>query len=88
MAVKRIENIYDVTQRLLGEIEPQGESNIDAVRLQNLEDTIMLAESLIDDIVSVARHKNRQEASMKCAVRKAHCFIYQLVERFREGINE
>ena len=38
--MKRIENIYEVTKRLCGMIEPQGESNIDEVRFQNLQDTI------------------------------------------------
>lgn len=84
MAVKRIENIYDVTQRLLGEIEPQGESNIDAVRYENLIDTVSLTDSLIDDIISVAQNKVRYEASMKRSGEYADNFISRLRERLNE----
>ena len=80
MAVKRIQNVYDVTQRLLGEIEPQGESNIDIVRLENLNQTIEVTEQLINDIFLVARHKDRPENSMKVAGQKADKFIDYLKE--------
>jgi hypothetical protein len=75
LKMKRIENLYDVTQRLCGMIEPQGESNVDEVRFENLTDTIDLTEKLIDDIISVARHKDRAEASIKKAGQKADDFI-------------
>jgi len=75
LKMKRIENLYDVTQRLCGMIEPQGESSIDEVRFENLKDTIDLTEKLIDDVISVARHKDRAEASMKKAGQKADDFI-------------
>lgn len=73
--MKRLENLYDVTQRLCGMIEPQGETNVDAVRLGNLTDTIDLTERLIEDIIMVARHKDRVEFSMKTAGEKADNFI-------------
>ena len=76
--MKRLENLYDVTQRLCGMIEPQGETNIDAVRLDNLTDTIDLTERLIDDIIMVARHKDRVEFSMKEAGVTADNFISKL----------
>ena len=76
--MKRIENIYEVTQRLCGMIEPQGESNIDAIRFENLEDTINVTEKLIDDVIYVARHKDRCEASMKKAGLRADKFITDL----------
>jgi len=79
--MKRIENIYEVTQRLCGMIEPQGESNIDEVRFQNLQDTIDVTEALIDDIILVARHKDRGEFSMSKAGIEADKFITRLRER-------
>jgi len=88
MSVKRIENVYEVTQRLLGEIEPQGESNIDRIRLQNLKDTINLTEALTNDIILVARHQNRAEFSMAEAGRKANLFIDDLRERLEEPRTE
>ena len=81
MSIKRIENIYDVTFRLLGQIEPQGESNIDEVRLINLKDAIDLAEQLVNDIILVARHKGRHENSMNEAGITADKFIDYLKDR-------
>ena len=79
--MKRIENIYEVTKRLCGMIEPQGEGNIDEVRFQNLQDTIDVTEALIDDIILVARHKDRSEFSMSKAGIEADKFITRLRER-------
>jgi hypothetical protein len=73
--MKRLENIYDVTKRLCGMIEPQGATSVDAVRLDNLTDTIDLTERLIEDIIMVALHKDRFEFSMKKAGEKADNFI-------------
>ncbi len=84
MKIKRIENIYDVTQRLCGMIEPQGESNIDEIRFENLQDTINLTEKLIVDIVAVARYKERNESSMSKAGKKADKFISDLKEFLKE----
>ena len=80
MSVKRIENVYDLTQRLLGEINPQGETNIDAIRLLNLEQTIELTRSLISDIAYVSKYKERGEWSMRIAGEKADSFINELKE--------
>lgn len=79
--MERIQNVYAVTKRLCGPIEPQGESNTDAVRFENLEDTIDLAEKLVDDIIDVARHKYRGEYSMKKAGERADEFITDLKSR-------
>ena len=81
--MNRIENVYDVTQRLCGLIEPQGETTIDEIRFLNLQDTISLTEKLIDDIESVARHSNRSEYSMSKAGKEANEFIKLLRERFQ-----
>ena len=78
--MERIENIYEVTKRLCGMIEPQGDSNIDEVRFQNLRDTIKVTEALINDIILVARHKDRQEYSMSAAGIEADMFITRLRE--------
>ena len=83
--MKHLENIYEVTQRLCGMIEPQGETNIDEVRFKNLEDTIDVTERLIDDIILVARHKDRYEYSMNKAGKEADKFIDRLRERL--GLN-
>ena len=79
--MKRIENIYEVVQRLCGAIEPQGESRIDEVIFQNLQETINVTEALIDDIILVARHKGRHEFSMSKVGIEADKFITRLRER-------
>jgi len=78
--MERISNVYEVTHRLLGMIEPQGETSIDEVRLQNLEDTIQLTLRLLGDIIQVSQYKNRHEASMKKAGETADNFILEIKE--------
>jgi len=79
--IKKIDNVFDITTRLLGAIEPQGESNIDEVRFENLSQTIEVTEDLIDKIIMVARHKDRHEFSMNKAGKEADKFIDRLRER-------
>lgn len=76
--IKRIPNVFDVTKRLLGMIHPQGESNIDKVRYQNLEDTILVTDMLIRDLTGVSDNKDRQEYSMSKAGKKAHKYLLEL----------
>lgn len=80
--MERIENIYEVTKRLCGVITPYGDSQIDEVRLQNIKDTISLAEKLIDDIFNVSEYSNSQENSIKNIANEANDFIKILRERF------
>ena len=58
-------DIYKVVKKLIGEIDPVGETNEDTKRLENLEETIELIKSLLSDIESVSINRNRQEYSMK-----------------------
>lgn len=59
---------YDVVTKLIGAIEPVGESNEDKERLENLKSTIQLTDLLINEIGKVAHaNKDRAEESMKKA---------------------
>jgi hypothetical protein len=78
--MKRLDNLYDVTKRLCGMIEPTGESNTDITRLENLEDTIDLVEMLTKDIVYVARNQNAYENSVKVIGLRADRFITEMRE--------
>lgn len=82
--MNRIENIYEVTQRLCGEIEPVGDSNIDRIRLQNLKDTIDVTESLIQDIIDVSKNKVRYESSMKVSGNTANSYLKELREQLNQ----
>lgn len=77
----RIKNIYEVTKRLLGVIEPAGDSSIDETRFLNLEDTIELTDKLIDDIIYVARHKGQHASSIDKSGSRADKFISELREK-------
>lgn len=79
---KRIENIFDITKRLLGSIEPYGDTSIDKDRLENLIQTIELTEKLIDEIILVARYKGDPLFSRNKMGTTADTFISDLRERF------
>ena len=83
--MKRLENLYDITKRLCGMIEPIGESNTDKTRLANLEDTIDLVEKLTQDIIYVARNKDAYEDSVKTIGMKADNFITEMRENVSNG---
>lgn len=75
-----MENIYDINRKLLGAVEPQGESNIDRERFENLVNTCNLIELLLRDIHYVAQEKNRYESSIKKAGKYAYDFLQQIKE--------
>lgn len=79
--MERIKNIYEVTQRLCGEITPYGDHSIDQVRLQNLKDTINVTENLIEDILKVSDYAVRKENSIATMGREALEFVERLKER-------
>jgi hypothetical protein len=83
--MKRLKNLYDITKRLCGMIEPTGESNTDITRLANLEDTIDLVERLTQDIIYVARNKDAYENSVKTIGLRADSFITEMHENVTSG---
>ena len=60
--------IYQVITKLIGPINPQGETNTDNERFENIKVMTEVTEMLIRDIDDVAyKNKDRQEYSMKRA---------------------
>jgi len=57
--------IYKIVQKLIGNIEPYGDTNIDEIRIKNLNEHIELTRSLILDLIEVAKYKDRYEYSIK-----------------------
>ena len=47
-------DLYEETKKLIGPIDPVGESHEDTIRLGNLNATINLVERLIDEIDDIA----------------------------------
>lgn len=56
---------YQVVKKLIGNIEPYGDSNIDKERMKNLQEHYDVTESLVKDLIDVAKYRNRPEASIK-----------------------
>lgn len=67
--------LYDVVTKLIGPIDPVGETRTDAARLVNLKVMAELVNSLILDIHFVANFHSSHEASVKKAGEYAKHFI-------------
>lgn len=57
--------IYDVITKIIGNINPAGESHIDEKRFKNLQSHEDITYQLVDDLIYVVGYKTRQEYSMK-----------------------
>lgn len=66
---------YDVIKKLLGPIEPVGESNFDEKRYENLEATIEVVDKLLCDLNEVAGEDDRLEHSIAKIGKRASQFI-------------
>jgi len=74
---------YDVVKKLIGEIDPVGETNTDNDRLENLEAMTDLVNKLVMDIDSVAENKGHHAFSVKRAGEHADKFLSDVL-----GISE
>ncbi len=72
--------IKDVVLKLVGNINPIGETNTDNDRFENLKVMCELIESLIDEVDDMAqRNKSAHQFSMKRSSEYADKFIRELV---------
>ena len=70
---------YETVKKLIGPIEPVGETNVDEVRMENLKAMTGMLDTLLGDIMDVARHNiGRTEYSMKQAGKHAHNFLHSI----------
>ena len=70
--------LIDVVRKLVGPINPVGESNTDDKRFENLKAMTMLADYLIGDIDKVSVCKGAHEYSIKRAGNFADKFLSDL----------
>jgi hypothetical protein len=63
--------IIDIARRLIGPIQPVGETHADARRLVSLTDTAHLVDLLLCDLEDAALNANRDEASMRAIGQRA-----------------
>jgi len=80
--------MIDVVRRLLGPIEPVGESREDERRLHNLEATIDVVDRLMCDINSAADEANRTEHSMRVIGQRAKQFLNDILCEFDHAPKE
>ena len=73
-------DIYDVVTKLVGKINPVGESNEDDRRFENLNTLTDLIDKLLSDIEYVARQNNEPEYSVSRAGKFASKFLDQIEE--------
>ncbi len=72
---------HDVVKKLVGKIQPQGESNTDEIRFSNLESMTKLITQLIQDVDRVAQeNKDKQEYSMKKSGEFASKYLEEISE--------
>lgn len=72
-------DVYAIVKKLIGDIEPVGETNTDKKRFTNLEATTKLVDALLTDIDNVAyEYKDRHEHSVKKAAQFAGEFLTKI----------
>ncbi len=63
--------IKEVVEKLIGNINPIGDTTQDTIRFGNLKNTCDLVDELISDIAHVANRKSSEEYSVKKAAEYA-----------------
>lgn len=71
---------YDVIKKLLGPIDPIGDSQVDADRYENLLATTHLVDKLLFDINQVSRFATHSAHSIAHAGKWAQNFIQEIKE--------
>ena len=71
-------NIYEVVTKLVGSIQPVGETNEDERRFENLKTMTNLISALLPDIENVVHCKDRVEFSIRRAGEYADNFLKEL----------
>jgi len=71
-------DVHEVVKKLIGKIEPIGETNEDDRRFDNLKIITALVDDLLTDIDAVAMEKDRQEYSINRAGKFAAEFFNRI----------
>jgi hypothetical protein len=70
--------MIDIVKKLIGPIQPVGESNEDRKRLENLNEFITLADEMIIKLKDVAENSDSHEHSVALAGDTAKKFLNEL----------
>lgn len=80
--------IYTIIKRIIGNIEPYGDTNIDEERTNNLNTHINISYNLIKDLVEVAKFRNRSEYSIKSMGNLAYNELLEIKEIIDNEISQ
>lgn len=81
---RNLMDIYEIVKKLIGNIEPCGDSQIDEEHYKNLIEHIYLVDDLIESIVFVSKYKDSDEGS----VRELGVRAYTELMELRDGLNQ
>lgn len=74
----------EIVKKLVGNVEPVGETHTDDFRFENLQQMTALIDELLHEVCEVAKQKDRHEYSISKAGRHAHGFIKHLIKTLEE----
>ena len=78
--------ISEVVRKIVGSIEPYGDTNIDNERFENLVTHASLVTELIADMIETAKYRNRPEYSMSNLGEHAYEELQELVAWINEKL--
>jgi hypothetical protein len=74
--------LYDIVKKLIGEIDPIGDTHLDEQRYDHLCSYIDLVEKLLSDLYFISGYAGYKEASMKKAGEAALNFFKDMKEEY------
>lgn len=77
-------NLDQIVRKLVGPIEPEGDSSIDEKRFENLQSLIAVTDSLLRDIRDAAVNRESNEYSVKKIGVFANNYLRGIVEEYGE----
>ena len=67
--------LKEIVMKLVGQVQPVGESHTDRERLENIKALTELVDELLGEVDMASRSASRQEASMKAIGEHAKNFL-------------
>ena len=82
------DEVADIVFKIVGEIEPVGETNTDNVRFSNLQTLLNTLDILIDEVTFVLPCENRYKYSMQRAGQEVRHWIKDKRQQFAYNLGE
>ena len=72
--------VSEVVMKLVGPVEPIGDSYADEIRLNNLRHLTAVIDALLHEVTTVVQYRSSYQASCQMAGRKAKQYLNELGE--------